>query len=62
MLFLYFKHNSIELWDRSPDKTVTLFLFCFLKITSQPNCYGPAHEILILKAKCIKTGHPDKSV
>ena len=46
LFFLYFKHNSIELWDRSPEKTG--FLFCFLKITSQPNCYGPAHEILIL--------------
>ena len=29
--FFYFKHNSIELWDRSPDKTVFLFCF-FLKI------------------------------
>ena len=60
--FFQYSNNSIELRDRSPDKTGGLFWFCILKITLQPNRYGPAHEILILLATCVKTGHPDKSV
>ena len=53
----FFQKQSIELRDRS-----VFFGFCFLKITSQPNYYGPAHEILILIPICVKPNHPGKCV